>query len=146
MCIFYIQLDIKLDFESQSYAVDNKNDPEIPVIKITYPTVYYPSRMFPINIKIETKDDTATGKSLHTNFVKCLTTYQIESLSTIKHNSRIYKENYGFKKCVHKQLQNKMWFNTGHRIIGTKLLALAIYPFHQPKHTLELKLLNFKTL
>ena len=75
MCIFYLQLDIKLDFENQSYAVDNKDDPEIPAIRITYPTVYDPSRIFPIIIKIEIKDDTATGKSLHTNFVKYLTTY-----------------------------------------------------------------------
>ena len=71
---FYLQLDIELNFENQSYSVDTKNDPEIPVIRITYPTEYVGPKMFPIIIKVEAKDDTATGKSLHTNFVKCLTT------------------------------------------------------------------------
>ena len=74
MCLFYLQLDIKLNFENQSYSVDTKDDPEIPVIRITYPSVYVAAKMFPFSIKVETKNDTATGKSLDTNFVKCLIT------------------------------------------------------------------------
>ena len=66
-------VDIKLEFENQSYAVDDKNKPTTPVIKITYPVNVSP-QLFPIHIHVETKDDTATGKLLHTIFVKCLIT------------------------------------------------------------------------
>ena len=54
-----------LNFENRSYAVDIKYDPEIPVIKITYPESYVKSIHFPIYIIVETEDITATGKSLH---------------------------------------------------------------------------------
>ena len=64
-----------LNFEKQSYAVNTKYDPEIPVIRITYPEVYQYNAVFPIHIKVKTEDISATGKSLHTNLVKCLTTY-----------------------------------------------------------------------
>ena len=59
----YNYVDIQLEFENQSYAVNNKNSPEKPVIKITYP-VNVPQILFPIHIKVETKDVTARGKLL----------------------------------------------------------------------------------
>ena len=59
-----------LNFEMQSYAVNTKYDPEIPVIRITDPD-YVPPKLinylFPIYIKVETEDISATGKSLHSH-------------------------------------------------------------------------------
>ena len=75
MYYFYDYIDIKLEFESRSYTVDDKNNPETPVIRITYPVIV-PPHLFPIHIKVEAEDDTASGKLLHTNFVKCLITQQ----------------------------------------------------------------------
>ena len=103
MRLFYLQLDIKLNFENQSYSVDTKDDPEIPVILITYPTVYVAARMFPFSIKVETKDDTATGKSLHTILLNVLLHSSIYIvillfLSTIEHNSRIIIEHSEYEQ------------------------------------------------
>ena len=60
----YNYVDIQLEFENQSYTVNDKNNPENPVIRITYP-VNVPQKLFPIHVEVETKDDTATGKLLH---------------------------------------------------------------------------------
>ena len=57
-----------LNFEMRSYAVNIKYDPEIPVIRITYPENFESPKLtysFPIHIKVKTEDITATGKSLH---------------------------------------------------------------------------------
>ena len=57
-----------MEFESDSYIVE-KNEEVEAVIVIKYPTEYEPSMMFPIKIRVDEIDDTATGKSL---LVKCL--------------------------------------------------------------------------
>ena len=67
-----------LNFEKRSYAVNIKYDPEIPVIRITYPEAYqYPmliNYVFPIRIIVETEDISATSKLSHTDLLKYLTT------------------------------------------------------------------------
>ena len=57
-----------LNFEKQSYAVNTKYDPEIPVIRITYPENFESLTLmlyFPIHKKVKTEDISATGKSSH---------------------------------------------------------------------------------
>ena len=65
MIYLYLQSDIQLNFESQSYAVSDKNLAERPVIWIKYPKVYQAPKMFPITIDVEITNITAKGKSLH---------------------------------------------------------------------------------
>lgn len=65
MIYLYLQLDIQLNFESQSYAVSDKNLPEQPVIWVKYPKVYLAPKMFPIIIDVEITNITAKGKFLH---------------------------------------------------------------------------------
>ena len=60
-----MQLDIQLNFESQSYAVSDKNLPEQPVIWIKYPEVYLSPNMFPFTIDVKITNITAKGKLLH---------------------------------------------------------------------------------
>ena len=56
-----------LNFEKRSYAVNIKYDPEIPVIRITYPEGSLSPNHFPIHIIVETEDISATSKSSHTD-------------------------------------------------------------------------------
>ena len=65
MIYLYLQLDIQLNFESQSYAVSDKNLAEEPVIWIKYPKEYVASKMFPIIIDVKITNITAKGKLLH---------------------------------------------------------------------------------
>ena len=56
-----------LEFAKELYAVDNKNEPEVPVLKLKYPLGYNPDSIFPINVtvrEIKGVGDRATGKLL----------------------------------------------------------------------------------
>ena len=65
-----------MEFEKDSYLVDNKNKvDDLPIINIIYPEKLVTSKMFPINIRVDEIDITTTSKSLLTNFVKCLAIY-----------------------------------------------------------------------
>ena len=52
-----------MEFESDSYIVEKNEDIQA-VIVIKYPSKYEPSIMFPIMIRVDEIDDTATGKLL----------------------------------------------------------------------------------
>lgn len=55
-----------LDFESQSYEVNDKNVPEVPVLRLRYPSEYDNNLiMFPIIVKVLENSVTATGKLLY---------------------------------------------------------------------------------
>ena len=62
--MLYLQLDIMLNFENQSYAVFNKNLGQEPVIRITYPEQVDTEIMFPIIIDVKITNLTAYGKLL----------------------------------------------------------------------------------
>ena len=56
-----------LEFAKELYAVDDKNVPEVPVLKLKYPLGYNPGLIFPINVtvrEIKGVNDSATGKLL----------------------------------------------------------------------------------
>ena len=74
MCIVFAT-DIKVNFESKSYGVRNKNKAKTPPkIRITYPEEEITSNgMFPIVVEVIVTNITAEGKSLHTCLVKCPT-------------------------------------------------------------------------
>ena len=55
-------LDFYLGFVNRSYSVNDKNIPEVPVIKFLRSPFKYPPGMFPINVTVIEDDVTATGK------------------------------------------------------------------------------------
>ena len=61
-----------MEFEKDSYIV-GKNEQVQAVIVIKYPSEYMAAKMFPIKIRVDQIDGTATGKSL---CAKCLTIAQ----------------------------------------------------------------------
>ena len=66
MCTVFA-IDIRVNFESKSYGVRNKNKAENPpVIRITYPEGYIIPTMFPFGVEVIITNITANGKSLHT--------------------------------------------------------------------------------
>ena len=55
-----------IGFDSLSYAVNTKNEPDVPIIKFhAYPDHYYHDIFFPLGVIIRegAKGDTAIGKS-----------------------------------------------------------------------------------
>ena len=54
-----------LEFDNQSYSVNDKNRPETPVLRLYCPSECHnvPQETFPINVTVEEEDGTATGKS-----------------------------------------------------------------------------------
>ena len=60
-------LDFVLEFAKELYAVDDKNEPQVPVLKLKYPLGYNSGLIFPINgtvREIKGVGDRATGKLL----------------------------------------------------------------------------------
>ena len=63
MFMFMTVIDLVLEFEKQSYAVDTKNHPEVPRLMLHCPDNYeFEQNSFPIEVKVNEIDDTATGK------------------------------------------------------------------------------------
>ena len=58
-----MELDIVVEFEKDSYVV-NKNEEVKAVIVIEYPIYSVVAQMFPIEIRVNEIDNTATSKSL----------------------------------------------------------------------------------
>ena len=58
-----MELDIVVEFEKDSYVV-NKNEEVTAVIVIEYPIYSVVAQMFPIEIRVNEIDNTATSKSL----------------------------------------------------------------------------------
>ena len=61
--------------------MEDENNPVKPVIRIIYPVNIRPN-LFPIHIEVYTKDDTASGKLLHTNLSYHIAVFTMVLLST----------------------------------------------------------------
>ena len=76
-----------LEFENQSYSVNTKNEPEVPVLRLHYPEEYNSMPLFPINVTVHEINGSAYGKSciycVHTTFVKNLSIYEASDLEFI---------------------------------------------------------------
>ena len=54
-----------MEFEKESYAVNNETVSDTAVIIIKYPAAYAIRKPFPFSIRVDEIDNTTTGKSCH---------------------------------------------------------------------------------